>query len=231
MSNIARNINSISERIQSAAKKSDRNPADITLLAVSKKQSSAAIRQAYHHGQRHFGENYLQEALQKQDELADIPDIEWHFIGPVQSNKTRKIAENFDWLHTIDRISIAERISRQRPIGLPPLNVCLQVNIDHEPNKAGVDEKETAELAVAVTRLPAIKLRGLMTIPSAANGPEQQHAAFAKLNQLLKQLQSLCPELATLDTLSMGMSADLEVAVEEGSTLVRIGTDIFGLRQ
>jgi len=230
MPNIAKNINSITKRIQSASKESGRNSDEIALLAVSKKHSADAIRCAYQSGLRRFGENYLQEALQKQSELNDINDIEWHFIGPVQSNKTRKIAENFDWLHTLDRIKVAQRISEQRPANLPPMNVCLQINIDYEDSKAGVTADELTELAAAIAKLPNIKLRGLMAIPNADNNEAQQHTAFAGVSKLLKSLQR-SPELAHMDTLSMGMSGDMNAAIAEGSTLVRIGTDIFGARQ
>ena len=231
MPNIAKNINSIAERIKSATQQANRSTADIALLAVSKTQPADMIRQAHACGLYRFGENYLQEALQKQTELTDLTNIEWHFIGPVQSNKTRKIAENFDWLHTIDRIKIATRLSEQRPASLSPLNACLQINIDDEASKAGVTPQELPELALAIAELANIRLRGLMVIPSANNNTEQQHQAFARTRALLIQLQQLMPEQTNLDTLSMGMSGDLEAAIAEGATLVRIGTDIFGARQ
>lgn len=230
MPNITLNINSIRQRIHSAALKAARNPDEITLLAVSKKQPVEAIIEAYHCGQRCFAENYLQEALHKKNQLTNLHNIEWHFIGPVQSNKTRKVAENFDWVHTIDRIKIAERLNEQRSAGLPALNICLQVNIDDESSKAGVSPSDVVALANAVVKLPRLQLRGLMTIPCPSNTLEQQHNSFAKQTKLFKQLQRHSPELASLDTLSMGMSGDLEPAIAEGSTLVRIGTNIFGTR-
>lgn len=231
MPNIAENINCVTARIAAATKATDHNANNIALLAVSKGQPLSAIQQAYQQGLRRFGENYLQEALDKKNQLADLADIEWHFIGPVQSNKTRKVAENFDWLHTIDRIKVAKRLNEQRPQELAPLNVCVQVNINNEDNKAGVTPEALSEIAIAITKLPRLKLRGLMAIPKATSNIEEQRHAFAKLAKLLKQLQNLSPELATLDTLSMGMSGDLEAAIAEGATLIRIGTDIFGQRQ
>ena len=209
----------VTERIQQAALHAGRNPETVRLIAVSKTQPADVIAQAYACGQRRFGENYLQEALEKQAVLT-FADIEWHFIGPIQSNKTRAIAENFAWVHSIDR--------EQRPTNLPPLQVCLQVNIDDETTKSGVSLAELPALALAVSRLPRLQLRGLMSIPSPHNNREQQRNAFAKLRSALLNLQM--QGLTGLDTLSMGMSGDLEAAIAEGATFVRVGSDIFGAR-
>ncbi len=199
----------------------------ITLVAVSKKHPAAAISEAYACGQRDFGENYLQEA---QEKIAALPmaDIVWHFIGPIQSNKTRAIAENFCWAHTVDRLKIARRLSEQRPEGLPPLNICLQVNIDDEANKAGVTPDALHELVNAVATLPNLNLRGLMCIPH--KDQSQNGSAFQRMRALFDTLPTQI-DLPQWDTLSMGMSGDLEEAIANGSTLVRIGTDIFGPRK
>ena len=223
----------VTARIQHAALAAGRNPETVRLIAVSKTQSALAVAQAYACGQRLFGENYLQEALEKQIALRAITgkplkDIEWHFIGPVQSNKTRTVAENFAWVHSIDREKIAQRLNDQRPVELPPMQVCLQVNIDDEATKSGISLAELPLLAQIVSQLPHLQLRGLMCIPAASNSPEQQHATFSKLRKALAQLQA--NGLSGLDTLSMGMSADMETAIAEGATLVRVGTDIFGER-
>lgn len=223
MSTIAKNIAKVGARIREAAQASRRDPSAIGLLAVSKTQSADAVRAAFVAGQRDFGENYLQEALDKQQLLQDLPLI-WHFIGPIQSNKTRAIAERFDWVHSVDRLKIAQRLSEQRPADLPPLNVCLQVNISDEDSKSGCDPQDIDELAQAIAALPRLRLRGLMAIPRPSDTPEQQRAAFAALRELQQGLG------LDLDTLSMGMSADLEAAVAEGSTWLRIGTAIFGAR-
>ncbi len=229
--NIANNITRVSERIDHATKKHHRLPTGITLLAVSKGQSAAAINSAYQCGLRHFGESYLQESLPKIEALAAQKDITWHFIGPLQNNKTRKITERFDWVHTIDRIKTANRLSGQRPADKNPLNVCLQVNIDDEPTKAGVSPEALPELAMAVAELPNLRLRGLMAIPRPSVEVTEQRQAFARVAALLNELRQLDPALAALDTLSMGMSADLEAAIGEGATIVRVGTGIFGSRQ
>ncbi len=223
MSTIAENIAKVGERIRAAAHACGRDDATIGLLAVSKTKPAAAIRQAHAAGLRDFGENYLQEALQKQSALAEL-DLVWHFIGPIQSNKTRAIAEHFDWVHSVDRLKVAERLSSQRPAQLPPLNVCLQVNVSGEASKSGCNPEALAELARAVAALPRLRLRGLMAIPAATQDSHQQHAAFARLRQLKEQLP------LNLDTLSMGMSHDLEAAIAEGATWVRIGTALFGAR-
>jgi len=218
-----------SERLSNALKKAERPLDSATLLAVSKTKPASMIRQAWQHGQREFGENYLQEALEKQVELADLDGIVWHFIGPLQSNKTRAVAESFAWVHSADRLKIARRLSEQRPEHLPPLNICLQVNISHEASKSGVMPDEVMALAKEVAALPRLSLRGLMAIPAPASNLAEQRAPFAALRQLLEILQTALPD-APLDTLSMGMSDDLEAAVLEGATLVRLGTAIFGAR-
>ncbi|MCD6005840.1 YggS family pyridoxal phosphate-dependent enzyme [Vreelandella alkaliphila] len=217
------------ERLSNALKKAERPLDSATLLAVSKTKPASMIRQAWQHGQREFGENYLQEALEKQAELADLDDIVWHFIGPLQSNKTRAVAESFAWVHSVDRLKIAKRLSEQRPEHLPPLNICLQVNISREASKSGVMPDEVMSLAKEVATLPRLCLRGLMAIPAPANSLAEQRAPLAALRQLLETLQAALPD-APLDTLSMGMSDDLEAAVLEGATLVRLGTAIFGAR-
>ena len=223
MSTIAENIAKVGARIREAAQASQRNFADIGLLAVSKTKPAAAVREAHAAGIRDFGENYLQEALEKQVELSDLPLI-WHFIGPIQSNKTRPIAEHFDWVHSVDRLKIAQRLSDQRPAHLPPLNICLQVNVSAEDSKSGCSPAELAQLAGAVAALPNLRLRGLMAIPEPTDDVAAQHAAFARLRQLRDDLA------LDLDTLSMGMSHDLEAAIAEGATWVRIGTALFGVR-
>jgi pyridoxal phosphate enzyme (YggS family) len=190
---------------------------------VSKTKPAAAIRQAFAAGVRDFGENYLQEALEKQLELGDLPLI-WHFIGPIQSNKTKAIAEHFAWVHSVDRLKIAQRLSDQRPAHLPALNICLQVNVSGEASKSGCNPDELPALAQAVTQLPNLRLRGLMTIPEPTDDVARQHAAFARLRELQDGLG------LDLDTLSMGMSHDLEAAIAEGATWVRIGTALFGAR-
>lgn len=216
------------QRLQHALAMSGRSPQDAQLLAVSKTKPIAAIREAYRHGQRAFGENYLQEALDKQQALSDL-DLEWHFIGPLQSNKTRLVAENFAWMHSLDRDKIARRLSDQRPARLPALNICLQVNISGEESKAGVTLDDLDALADSVVALPRLALRGLMAIPAPCSDPARQGEPFARLRHALESLKARHPD-APLDTLSMGMSNDLESAVAEGATLVRLGTAIFGSR-
>ncbi|WOX07184.1 YggS family pyridoxal phosphate-dependent enzyme [Microbulbifer pacificus] len=226
---IVENLNSVTERIVTACRFCNR-PADaVTLLAVSKTRPAADLRAAYTAGQRHFGENYLQEALDKQAELTDL-DIVWHFIGPLQSNKTRDVAAHFHWLHTVDRLKVARRLSEQRPADLPPLNICLQVNIDAEESKSGIAPEELPALAAAVAGLPNLRLRGLMAIPAPRGASEDQRIPFRQLAVLLETLKAQLPE-QPLDTLSMGMSADMEAAIFSGATIVRIGTDIFGARK
>ena len=223
MSTIAENIAKVGERIRAAAQASGRDLDHIGLLAVSKTKPAAAVREAYAAGIRDFGENYLQEALEKQAELSELPLI-WHFIGPIQSNKTKPIAEHFAWVHSVDRLKIAQRLSEQRPADLPPLNICLQVNVSAEDSKSGCAPAELAALAQAVSQLPNLRLRGLMAIPEPTDDVAAQQAAFARLRELRDGLP------LTLDTLSMGMSHDLDAAIAEGATWVRIGTALFGAR-
>lgn len=225
MTRLEQNLNAIRARLLSAAHDSARQPGEVRLLAVSKTQPAEALAAAYRLGQRCFGENYLQEALDKQARLSHF-DIDWHFIGPIQSNKTRPIAEHFHWVHSVDRLKIAQRLSEQRPTHLPPLNLCLQVNISGEASKSGVTPEELPALAQAVAGLPRLRLRGLMAIPAPCGEAQRQREPFARLRALYRPLQA---PLA-LDTLSMGMTDDLEAAVAEGATLVRIGTAIFGAR-
>ena len=199
-----------------------------TLLAVSKTRSIDDINALYQLGQRHFGENYLNEALSKIETLKAL-DITWHFIGPIQSNKTRPIAHHFHWVHSVARLKVAKRLNDQRPEGMAPLNICLQVNIDNEPSKSGLPVEDVPATAAKILQLPNLKLRGLMCIPQKSDNTQQQRQPFQKLAVLLQQLKQEQPTL-TLDTLSMGMSNDLEAAIQEGATLVRIGTALFGPR-
>lgn len=203
-----------------------RNPHAVLLLAVSKTQPPEAIREAFQAGLHDVAENYLQEALDKQPQLADLP-LRWHFIGPIQSNKTRPIAESFDWVHSVDRLKIAQRLSEARPAHLPPLNICLQVNVSGEVSKSGCLPEELTDLARAASQLPRLRLRGLMAIPAPAADVEQQRAPFRQLRELMDRLKQ---QGLALDTLSMGMSEDFPAAIAEGATIVRIGTAIFGPR-
>lgn len=223
---IGKNILTVQNRIRQATQKWSRAPDSVTLLAVSKSRTASELQQAFEAGLNQFGESYLNEALEKQSALAHLP-LCWHFIGPIQSNKTRPITENFSWVHSVDRLKIAHRLSEQRPETLSPLNVCIQVNISGEASKSGVNPEQLAELATAVATLPRLKLRGLMAIPAATDDLDQQRQAFARTRQCFESLLQSNPGL---DTLSMGMSADLEAAIAEGSTLLRVGTDIFGAR-
>ncbi len=227
MSSIAKNLDATAARIRAAADAAGRSEEHVCLVAVSKTRPAVDLRQAFEAGQRHFGENYLQEALDKIDALADLP-ICWHFIGPIQSNKTRPIAEHFDWVHSVDRLKVARRLSEQRPAERPALNICLQVNISGEASKSGVLPAELPALARAVSQLPNLRLRGLMAIPAPMDSAAEQRQVFARMRQLLDALQR---ELPDLDSLSMGMSDDLDAAIAEGATLVRIGTAIFGARR
>jgi len=228
MTSVADNLSVTKTRIAAACSAAGR-PADaVRLLAVTKTQPAAVVRAAAEAGQRAFGENYVQEALAKIEALADWRDrLEWHLIGPLQSNKTRPVAEAFDWVQSVDRLKIAERLSEQRPPRLPPLQVCLQVNISGEASKSGVLPADVPALARAVAALPRLTLRGLMAIPEPAEDPAAQRAPHRALRELLDALNA---EGLGLDTLSMGMSADLEAAVAEGATLVRVGTALFGAR-
>ncbi|MBC3243490.1 YggS family pyridoxal phosphate-dependent enzyme [Pseudomonas lurida] len=223
MSTIADNIGQVSQRIRAAADAVQRDASIIHLLAVSKTKPAQAVREAYAAGMRDFGENYLQEALGKQAELTDLP-LSWHFIGPIQSNKTRAIAENFAWVHSVDRLKIAQRLSEQRPADLPPLNICIQVNVSGEASKSGCTPADLPALANAISALPRLKLRGLMAIPEPTEDRAAQDAAFATVRELQARLN------LPLDTLSMGMSHDLESAIAQGATWVRIGTALFGAR-
>lgn len=220
-------LNSVRQRIEKACISSDRQPGDVTLLAVSKWHSADKITVLNKLGIRSFGENQLQEALQKQRELTGL-DLQWHFIGTLQSNKTRAIAENFQWVQSVDRQKILKRLSAQRPESLQPINVCLQVNIDQEPQKSGADPEDILQLAAFASGLENIKLRGLMAIPRLTNDPIQQHESFRRVRVLFDVLKN---EGHDIDTLSMGMSSDLEIAISEGSTMVRVGTDLFGTRE
>lgn len=205
----------------------------VQLLAVSKRHPSERIRVAFDAGQRAFGENYVQELLDKKQQLVDL-DIEWHFIGPLQSNKTKKIAEEADWVHAVDRVKIAQRLSDQRPDTLSPLSICLQVNISAEGSKSGINLDELNDLALQIVELPRLKLRGLMVIPAPEENFDKQREVFAQVTKLQKSLQQVFKLKgieAELDTLSMGMSNDMEAAVAEGATIVRIGTAIFGQRE
>ena len=215
------------ERIRRCEREHGREPGSVALLAVSKTKPPSAVREAFEAGQRDFGENHLQDALTKIEPLAGL-DIEWHFIGPLQSNKTRQVAAHFAWVQSVDRLKIAMRLSEQRAPSQPPLDVCVQVNISGEASKSGVAPAEAAALAHAVAELPRLRLRGLMAIPAPHPGLEAQRAALRPLRELYERLRG---EGLALDTLSMGMSDDLEAAIAEGATEVRIGTAIFGARE
>lgn len=223
---IANNLAAVQTRIANVARACGRDPQEIQLLAVSKMQSPQVVREAAQAGQRDFGENYLQEALDKQIAVAN-PALVWHFIGPIQSNKTRAIAENFAWVHSVDRLKIAQRLSVQRPTSAPLLNICIEVNVSGEASKSGVLLQGAAALAKQVAALPQLKLRGLMAIPAPTSDLQQQRAAFAQVRVLFDALNQ---HGLKLDTLSMGMSGDMEAAIAEGATIVRIGTAIFGAR-
>ncbi|PLA74834.1 YggS family pyridoxal phosphate-dependent enzyme [Hydrogenovibrio sp. SC-1] len=224
---LIQNYQTVLNRIKTATAAANRPQQSVQLLAVSKTKPLSAIEVLAEAGQKAFGENYLQEALTK---IEQRPDLEWHFIGPIQSNKTRPIAELFQWVHSVDRYKIARRLSDQRPKDLPPLNILLEVNISEEDSKAGFSQAEVIAQAAEIAAMPNLSLRGLMAIPAKSEGLEAQRQPFQQMQQLLKQLQALCPD-SELDTLSMGMSADLEAAILEGATLVRIGTDLFGARR
>lgn len=223
---IQQNLQTVNQRIRQAEAAAGRTDGSVKLLAVSKTWPAEVLRLAYRAGQQAFGENYVQEALQKIETLADLP-LEWHFIGPLQSNKTREVASHFQWVHSVDRLKIARRLAEQRPTGLSPLQICLQVNIDDEASKSGCHVDELPAMVQEILGLPTLQLRGLMCIPR----PDNPHA-FAQLAQTRLHLLASIPALnaATFDTLSMGMSADIEAAVAAGSTLVRVGTALFGAR-
>lgn len=244
MTTIFQNIQQVRARMAAACAEVGRPVHSVTLLTVSKTFDEHAVREAYAAGERRFGENYVQEALDKIARLADLRDqIEWHLIGPLQSNKTRVVAEQFDWVHSVDRLKIAQRLSEQRPAHLKPLQVCLQVNVSGESSKSGLDPAELAGVAAQVAALPRLTLRGLMSIPEAADTFEAQRAPHRVLRELMAALHACglgldtptptptpAPVKPTLDTLSMGMTADLEAAIAEGATMVRVGSAIFGRR-
>jgi pyridoxal phosphate enzyme (YggS family) len=228
MASIELTLQQVRTRIATACLSAGRPVQSVTLLAVSKTFDATVVRAAHAAGQRAFGENYVQEALQKMQSLSDLRnDLEWHLVGQLQANKTSVVAAAFDWVHTIDRLKIAERLSAQRPAGAPPLNVCVQVNVSGEASKAGVAPGELPALARAIAGLPNLALRGLMAVPEPALAFEAQRAAHRRLRTLLQDMQR---DGLALDTLSMGMSADLEAAVAEGATIVRVGSAIFGAR-
>ena len=228
MSPIAQNLQTVHARIRQACAAAHRPPASVRLLAVSKTFGADAVREAHAAGQSAFGENYIQEAVDKIAALRDLP-LEWHCIGPIQSNKTRLVAEHFDWVHSVDRLKIAQRLSEQRPAHLPPLQVCLQVNTDGGPTKSGAQPEDVLALAQAVAALPRLVLRGLMTIPDPVEGLEAEVALHRRATALFDKVRAELV-LPQFDTLSMGMTADLEAAIAAGSTMVRVGTAIFGRR-
>jgi len=233
MPKIENNISRVTQRVEQSARDAGRDPAEVLLLAVSKTRTTADIRCAIDAGLTNFGENYVQEAVEKIAQLNEeqrIEALQWHFIGPLQSNKTRVVAENFNWVHSVDRLKIAQRLSEQRPAELGPLNICLQVNIDNEASKSGFSRDETLSAALAIIKLPNIRLRGLMAIPQSQQTVEKQKVAFHALHNLRDQINQSLDNSEKLDTLSMGMSNDLEAAISQGSTMVRVGTDIFGKR-
>jgi len=227
MTTIASRLKAVQDRIRAATEAAHRRPEDVRLIAVSKTFPAQAIREAHFAGQGAFGENYLQEARSKIEALQDL-QLEWHFLGPIQSNKTRSIAQCFSWVHSVDNLKHAQRLSDARPIDLPPLQICIQVNISGEVTKSGCDPDRLGVLATAVYALPRLRLRGLMAIPESSKDIEAQRHAFARLRQMKDQIAIAGLEL---DTLSMGMSDDLEAAIAEGSTMVRVGRAIFGPRQ
>ena len=226
---IKQNISSLKRRIENSANQCGRDPASVRIIAVSKKHNLDSIKAAYDQGIRDFGENYLQEAMQK-IELYKPGNIIWHFIGPIQSNKTNLIANNFSWVHSVDRIKIAERLSFQKNPELPDLNVCLQVNIDEETSKAGFSKNEIMTVIPYLQELSGIKLRGLMAIPKFRRTMDEQRKPFYELQQLFMRISNQMQNTTSFDTLSMGMSSDLEAAIYENANLVRVGTDIFGKR-
>lgn len=227
MTFIQHNLQQVRQRLGAAAENCGRDPQQITLLAVSKTKPVSAIREAWQAGQRCFGENYVQEGVEKIAQTRDLPEAEWHFIGPLQSNKSRLVAENFSWCHTIDRLKLAQRLNDQRPSHLPPLNVLIQVNISDEQSKSGISPHEIPALAEQIALLPQLKLRGLMAIPA----PETEYQAqLAVCRRMAEEFRTLSTAYSNIDTLSLGMSDDMEAAIEAGSTMVRVGSAIFGAR-
>lgn len=230
MTTIQQNLEAVRHRIAEAAQQCDRSPKEVQLLAVSKTKPVEAIQEAIDAGQCLFGENYVQEGVDKIQHFNNTSEsgqLEWHFIGPLQSNKSRLVAEHFHWMHTLDREKIARRLSEQRPATMPPLNVLIQINISDEQSKSGIKLEELSELAAQIHDLPHLTLRGLMTIPAPESDPARQLAVFQKMTQAFHQLKSAYPQI---DTLSMGMTDDMDNAIRAGSTMVRIGTAIFGAR-
>ena len=229
MSLLAERIDIVKQRIKKAAKKAGRKEGEILLLAVTKTQNLSAVNEAIKCGLLSFGENYVQEGIKKIKAIENKA-IDWHFIGPLQANKTKIVATNFDWIHSLDQVKTARRLSDQRPASLSPLNVCIQVNIDNEPTKHGIAANRLAETADRIVGLPQIKLRGLMAIPAPRIAHDCQRQVFRKLVKLREEVNARLDKCQKLDTLSMGMSFDLEAAIKEGATIVRVGTDIFGAR-
>lgn len=225
---VSQGLTEVRKRMTMACSAAGRASGSVRLLAVSKTFPPAAVRAAVAAGQAAFGENYVQEGVDKIAALADLPGLEWHYIGPLQSNKTRQVAEHFAWVHTVDRLKIAQRLAEQRPAALPPLQLCIQVNISGEASKSGVLPADALALARGIAALKAVRLRGLMAIPAPAQGFEAQRAPLRRMRELLAGLNAAGLDC---DTLSMGMSADLEAAIAEGATIVRVGTAIFGARQ
>ncbi|MGJ8514737.1 YggS family pyridoxal phosphate-dependent enzyme [Carnimonas bestiolae] len=225
---VQQRFNDVTARLHRAVADSKREPHSVKLLAVSKMQTPQQVAELYALGQRAFGENYLQQALEKQQALSSL-DIEWHFIGPIQSNKTRDIAHRFAWVHSVDREKVAKRLSDQRPNDMPPLQLCIQVNVSGEESKSGVTAEALPALAASIAELPRVQLRGLMALPAPTSDSAAQHQPFKKLRALMAQLNEQLPSI-TLDTLSMGMSGDMEAAIDEGATIVRVGTALFGPR-
>lgn len=232
MPKIENNISAVTRRIEQASQDANRAPGEVLLLAVSKTRSTDDIRCAINAGLTNFGENYVQEAVEKIARLrAELAEpLQWHFIGPLQANKTRVVAENFSWVHSVDRLKIAQRLNEQRPQELGPLNICLQVNIDSEATKSGFSPDQALTAAEAIRQLPNLRLRGLMAIPRAHQAVEKQKIAFRALHNLRNLINQSLDNSEKLDTLSMGMSNDLEAAISQGATMVRVGTDIFGKR-
>ncbi len=224
-SSLASRLETTQNRLAEAARLAGRDPATVHLLAISKTQPAEVIQAAYDAGLRAFGENYLQEAIEKQPLLPD--DIEWHCTGPVQSNKSKLVAEHFDWCHTVDSLKLAERLNSQRPAALPPLNICIQLHIGGEESKSGIAVSEVPAMAAALSQLPRLRVRGIMTIPPASEDPVEQRRWFAEARAVYEQLRAQLPQV---DTLSMGMSGDMEAAIAEGSTMIRIGSALFGPR-
>lgn len=222
---VASRVTATQQRLAEAARSAGRDPAGILLLAISKTQPADVIQAAYDAGLRAFGENYLQEAVDKQPQLP--ADIEWHCTGPVQSNKSKLVAEHFDWCHTVDSVKLAERLNNQRPEALPPLNVCIQLHIGGEESKSGIAADAVPAVAAAIAKLPRLRLRGVMTIPPASEDPAEQRRWFAEARAVYERLRAQVPGV---DTLSMGMSGDMEAAIAEGSTMIRIGSALFGPR-